>query len=327
MTTPNVTEEFEQLRSLAGQAEAQDLPIPDQFAEETESGDSEIPPEAEEATEGDEGSDDGSADADSPESQPESSEESEADPLKEGEELTPREKKKLSKAQESWEKAEAKHKEALAAMEQANQRLAEISRKEQELQERTRQLEDPVPGTSAEDLAKLVPKWAEEGETKLVEQAINAILVKAKHQVSATTQQSEEQFQAAWEANKAAVVKANPELTNADSPLTKAAMDVLTGGFGEALRAHPQGVALAVEAAKLQIEAGRASGLSAEVERLKAENARLSKKLSVDGPSVSGAPTERKRGVDWKPGDAQSMEKAWDTLRAEARGLTIADLG
>lgn len=332
MTDPKLTEEFEALRALADE---QDIPFMEdheeaQTAESSETGDSDEPT-AEETQEEQEGGDDGSADADSPDARSDDdpeTEEPEKAPEESGEELSPREQKKLSKAQESWEKANAKHQEALAAQAQAEQRLAEIAQREQELKARERELEDPVPGHTAEDLAKHAKKWAEEGETELAQKAIDAILAKAKHQLAGQSTQTEAEFQAAWEANKQAVVKANPELTDAESPLTKAALGILSGGFGNALRAHPQGVALAVEAAKLQLASDRASGLEAEVERLKAENAQLSKKLSVDAPSAPGAPAESKaKNPKWKTGDSESRDKVWEQLKREAKGVSTADLG
>lgn len=332
MTDPKLTEEFESLRALADE---QDLPAfddggeEDQIAENPETGDSADPPEEETPKDGEEG-DDGSTEPDSPDARSDDEPEPEEEKPSEdtGEELSPREQKKLSKAQESWQKADAKHKEAIAAQAEAEQRLAEIARREAELKAKERELEDPVPGHTAEDLAKHAKKWAEEGETELAQKAIDAILAKAKHQLAGQSTQTEAEFQAAWEANKQAVVKANPELTDGESPLTKAAMGILSGGFGNALRAHPQGVALAVEAAKLQVAAERASGLEGEVERLKAENARLSKKLSVDAPSAPGAPAETKsREPKWKKGDPDALDKVWDQLRREARGVSTTDLG
>lgn len=336
MTDPNVSEDWDSLMEEAAanpDVMPADLPEGSNDAEELSSGEESDPSEEGQDTEGDDGltevdsSDVRSDDSDEVTEEAQEEPVAEEDPLDDGEELSPREQKKVERAKESWAKADAKVKEAEARLEQVNAQLEQLAQREQELTAKERKLADPLPGHSAESLANAIKNWAENGDYEDVQKGVDVLVNKLNHELSEHSVQQDTNFQSQWEANKQAVVKAHPELKQDDSPLTKAAMGLFASPFGDALKAHPQGITMAVEAAKLQLAADRTSELEAEVETLKSENSKLSKKLAVDGSTASvPASTNTKPIGDFKMGDQKGARSAWEVLAAEAKGKSTQDL-
>jgi len=248
-------------------------------------------------------------------------EDSEQEPATTDSKPSPRAEKKAEALARTWENAERRHKEAEAREISLASREQKLLGEEQRLTKLSQQVqtsEDPLPKHSFEDLASSLVGFIDEGDIKLAKQLAHSMAAKAAAQVRAASSSADNpQFVAAWENTRSQVVKANPELADPKSPLTQTASSLLDGEWGAFFKAHPAGVAAAVEVAKLQLQIGKDKELADKVQRLESENQTLRKKLRLDGAT---APASREaKAVDIR---TMSPDEQLAALRKEAEALS-----
>jgi hypothetical protein len=140
---------------------------------------------------------------------------------------------------------------------------------------------DPKATKEAEQYEEIARQFDEEGNEAMAKAARE----KAREAMSRSQAKSEEsrrqEFVRKWNATYADQCDKNPELSDANSPLYKGVAALLQK---ETILTHiPDGIAKAVEIVGNQIQAGRVSGLQAELDAAKAEIAELNKKLAIGG--------------------------------------------
>jgi len=235
---------------------------------------------------------------------------------KAGDAKTARTEKKEVALERTWSNAEKRHKEAEARELSIIERERVAAEKEQRINTLSRQVEsaeDPLPKYSFDDLAKSVSDFISEGDVATAKQLAASMAAKAQAQIRAATPGLHNpKFVAAWEQTRNQVIKANPELADPKSPLYAEASGLLSGDWATFFQSHPQGIAAAVEVAKLRLQVGQETGLADKVKTLESENSSLRKKLQLDGASTT---SREGKSVDF---DSLPLEKQMEMLQKEA---------
>lgn len=224
--------------------------------------------------------------------------------------------KKEVALERTWSNAEKRHKEAEARELSIIERERVATEKEQRIAQLSRQVEtsdDPLPKYSFEDLAKSVSDFITEGDVATAKQLAASMAAKAQAQIRAATPGLHNpKFVAAWEQTRNQVIKANPELADPKSPLYAEASGLLSGDWATFFQSHPQGIAAAVEVAKLRLQVGQETGMADKVKTLESENQSLRKKLQLDGASTT---SREVKSIDF---DSLPLEKQMEMLQKEA---------
>lgn len=232
---------------------------------------------------------------------------------------TTRSEKKEVALERTWANAEKRHKDAEARELSLIERERNLVAKEQRITELSRQVEtadDPLPKYSFDDLAKSVSDFIEEGDVKAAKQLAVSLAAKAQAQIRAASPGLQNpKFAAAWEQTRNQVIKANPELSDPKSPLYAEASNLLTGDWASFFQSHPQGVAAAVEVAKLRLQVGQEAAIAEKVKTLESENQSLRKKLQLDGASTT---SREVKGVDF---NSLPVEKQIEMVQREADAI------
>lgn len=189
-------------------------------------------------------------------------------------------------------------------------------------------------GNTAEDYDELADKYADEGNTALAKAARERAKAlrrapagnQATGQQAATAPQTPDspQFQAAWQANVQQLITKDPELAKPDNPIVRTANALVNDpDYGRFFRHAPDGIAAAVEVARIMQQAESAKTLTTEVEmtkaeltKAKAEIDRLNKLTQPQGSPPTGAAPSR------KPTDALTDDDIRQMAAAADRGET-----
>ena len=148
--------------------------------------------------------------------------------------------------------------------------------------------DDPLPKYSPSEIADSLAEFIDEGDIDTAKSLIVSLAQKADaNRNAASDGPNSPGFKQAWDANRAAVVRENPELAAAGSPLFKSASALLTGAWGEVLNSHPAGVNAAVEVAKLQAAAASVPELTETVEKLRTEISQLKRSTQLGSTGVT----------------------------------------
>ena len=136
---------------------------------------------------------------------------------------------------------------------------------------------------------------------------------KAAPAAAAPTDSASPEFQARWQQTAEEIVKAEPELADANHPVFKAVDELVNrSAFAPFFRARPDGLRAAVEVAKLQQQAARVGSLEKDLTTAKAEVARLSKLTQPRGSHPASPAPGAKRPEDLTDDDVRQMAYAAD---------------
>lgn len=223
------------------------------------------------------------AEADETEGEEPTEEEAEEDKPDPREEAKKRRKNRIAKKKEalkrSWENADRRHREA-------DQRQRELDQREMAIRQREAALppapNDPLPKYSVEDIASSVAEFIDEGDVDTAKELVTSMAQKAAA-MSQVAQQGPQNphFMAAWEQNRQAVLRDNPDLGDKSTALYEKSAELLDGDWGQVLTSHPTGIAATVEVAKLMLAAESVSELEARIEDLESENKKLLSQTKV----------------------------------------------
>lgn len=125
-------------------------------------------------------------------------------------------------------------------------------------------------------------------------------------------------FQRKWADNVSGLMKDNPELNDAKSPLRIASERVLEEI--PVFKMIPNGAAFALRIAKAEMSAGSGSGLQNENQKLKAEIQRLNEALSIDG----SGPAKVTGDKAWEDADPKEQLTSMEQLAEELDRMGIA---
>ena len=235
---------------------------------------------------------------------------------KTGDAKTTRTEKKEVALERTWSNAEKRHKDAEARELSFIERERNLATKEQHINTLSRQVEtsdDPLPKYSFEDLSKSISDFISEGDVATAKQLATSMAAKAQAQIRAATPGLHNpKFVAAWEQSRTQVIKANPTLADPKSPLYAEASGLLSGDWATFFQSHPQGIAAAVEVAKLRLQVGQETGMADKVKTLESENNSLRKKLQLDGASTT---SREGKSVDF---DSLPLERQMELLQRDA---------
>ena len=239
--------------------------------------------------------------------QPESEPEPEPTPLTRAE-------KKDKALTRSWDNADKRHKEMDRYRDELDGRSAQLVKQESEIKQRLIPApDDPLPKYSPSEIADSLVEFIDEGDIDTAKSLVVSLAKKADaNRNAASDGPNSPGFKQAWDANRAAVVRENPELASVESPLFKNASALLTGAWGEVLNSHPAGVNAAVEVAKLQSAAASVPELTETVEKLRTEISQLKRSTQLDGTGVT------RRTANTKSFDSLSVSDQIAQLRREA---------
>lgn len=122
-----------------------------------------------------------------------------------------------------------------------------------------------------------------------------------------------QQQQGVWVRNMETIIKSDPELAKADSPISLQLQELLKTD-GQILQLIPNGFAKAVEIARLRLDAKDAPSLREQLKTVKAEIDRLN---GLTQPSTGGVPgpAQKKSFDDMKP------EDQWASIQRSAAAL------
>lgn len=207
--------------------------------------------------------------------------------------------KKAQALSRSWENADRRHRQAAEREQQLDAREARLAQLEQQIQQRNQPVpNDPMPKYSAGEIAESLSEFIDDGDFDTAKALVKSLAQKAEANKAAAAPNSPDSpaFQQAWEANRKALIQANPDLTDNQSELFKEATGLLQGDWGQILNSHPAGVTAAVEVAKLRLAAASVPELEAEVARLETEISQLKKATQLGKTGASSrdaAPASR----------------------------------
>lgn len=189
----------------------------------------------------------------------------------------------------SWENADKRHREMDRYRDELDGRQAQLVKQESEIKQRLVPApDDPLPKYSPTEIADSLVEFIDEGDIDTAKSLVMSLAKKADANRNAVSDgPNSPGFKQAWETNRAAVIRDNPDLATASSPLFKSASALLTGPFGEVLNSHPNGVNAAVEVAKLQAAAASVPELTETVEKLRTEISQLKRSTQLDSTGVT----------------------------------------
>ncbi len=164
-------------------------------------------------------------------------------------------------------------------------------------------------GATAKDYRDAAQQFKANGDNAMAEAAEKlAGNIEAKEQ-SVRQQNVMREGQEKWVKNLAALTEKHPELKQADSELSKAALQVLAEF--PMLKQDPNGITYAVKAAQINLQARDFEGTKAEFAKLKAEHEKLQKKLTISGGSPTSPVPEAKSFADMSLDEQRkSLEQA-----------------
>lgn len=227
--------------------------------------------------------DDGEEVAEADETDDESEEEAEEDNPDPREEAKKRRRNRIAKKKEalkrSWENADRRHREA-------DQRQRDLDQREMAIRQREASLppapNDPLPKYSVEDIASSVSEFIDEGDVDTAKELVMSMAQKATAMAQVAQQGPQNpHFMAAWEQNRQAVLKDNPDLGDKSTALYEKSAELLDSDWGQVLTSHPTGIAATVEVAKLMLAAESVSELEARIKDLESENKKLLSQTKV----------------------------------------------
>lgn len=227
--------------------------------------------------------------------------------------------KDADRRDKSWKALDAEKTEFRAEKTRLETEMQSLRREIAELKKQPAAPAGPVKdahGHTAETYDELAKHYADEGRDDMAKLAtakaaeLRQKAATAPQQQAAPAQQGEPwkspEFQARWDEEVAALIKADATLADPKNPITQAANALVNNSpWAPLLRARPDGIRAAVEVAKLQQAAATVEPLRKELETTKAEVARLTK-LVQPGGSLPGGPTpEAKKITDMSSAEAE----------------------
>lgn len=238
------------------------------------------------------------------------------DEPKDGTEVTTDSKPKADDAPKAeaskWAKNEERKaktwQELNAEKEQLRKEKEELARTRAEIEQAKRAASTPEPvrdehGATVNDYREAAKAFRAKGQNDMADAAEKLASNLATKEQQVHAQRAYEQANKQWQENYAKLCDSKPDLKDPNSDLYKAAVQALNDF--PILKNDPQGIVYAVKAAELNLQARNFDGTKKELDALKAEHAKLQKKLSIG----SGTPTE-----------TLSEEKSFDNMtQAERR--------
>jgi hypothetical protein len=173
-------------------------------------------------------------------------------------------------------------------------------------------------GMTAEDYERMAQKKREQGEDGIAEAALERAAELRRQQPAAAAYDptKDPAFVQAWNGHIQALQTEEPELANADNPVTKAANALLADKqWAPFFTSRPDGIRAAVEVAK--IIKGHAD-MAGQLKAKDAEIERLTKLTSLRG-SPAGGPPAPKKGIEEMP-DEEAHAELLRIARAADRG-------
>ena len=189
--------------------------------------------------------------------------------------------------------------------EEIEQRRQELERREQEfvrpqVQSQQRQFSSKQLFDASQEFKVTAKKALENGDydtfnqqSDLAEKAFENAAQFYELEQKETSDMAQRRHTLTWEQNIKEAFKADPELADPDSALSKEVQSILEVQ-GKKLWVYPDGFNDAVAIAKMRMDAGSVSGLKETLKKLKAENDRLNGLTGITGGGVTSAPHKKK---------------------------------
>ena len=186
-------------------------------------------------------------------------------------------------------------------------------------------------GATAEDYTALAKRYQAEGNDELAD-AARARAAKLSQPTAPRADSSapaafdSPEFQSKWRETTQQLIAKEPELADPANPLVKAANGILADPtYGRFFKSHPDGIAAAVEVARLMRGNSQAQEITAqltttkaELTKAQAEVTRLNSLLHPRGSHPAGQPGGALKIEDMNPADAQ--QAILEMARAADRG-------
>ena len=189
--------------------------------------------------------------------------------------------------------------------EEIEQRRQELERREQEfvrpqVQSQQRQFSSKQLFDASQEFKVTAKKALENGDydtfnqqSDLAEKAFENAAQFYELEQKEASDMAQRRHTLTWEQNIKEAFKADPELADPNSALSKEVQSILEVQ-GKKLWVYPDGFNDAVAIAKMRMDAGSVSGLKETLKKLKAENDRLNGLTGITGGGVTSAPHKKK---------------------------------
>lgn len=199
---------------------------------------------------------------------------------------------------------------ARAELEQQRQQLQQVARQPRPQQQRKYTSRDLA--EAAQEYRKLAKAALQEGDLdkfnendQLADAAIQHAQQFAQLEAQEAQQEAQARHQSTWQFHMTEAIKSEPELSNPESPISKA-MTAMLEQNGQVFWMIPDGFKRAVEIVKLQIEAGSAKELRQKTEDLQKEIERLNEQLTPTPGGAGGKPAGTKKFEDMNDAEQEA---------------------